>query len=326
MGVTSAPASHATSEQRRSAQIVEITKARLRKLHCEEEQIRREHVAELTAVHRAKAELTALLGAAYVRRMKAGEDPAAIAHRALVSVNELWLLLSGSYEATASDWIRRLVAGFAATDAILSDYNDLREHLERLHNASVRSQNTARRWDEVRRCIDEAEARLEAAAVTLATLDVENERRQAQSRRLSAQPPLSPSDSGSRTSTTVTPDAHGHDHKPDPLSARSEAEFIALMRRFREWAGNPSYRSMADSVPNGPSYSTFATLTQRRTIPKKLRAVESFIRGAGGTEEDLQNWATAWRRFHTASNCEAQISPETHIRRPGQASTNPTQS
>jgi hypothetical protein len=33
------------------------------------------------------------------------------------------------------------------------------------------------------------------------------------------------------------------------------------------------------------------------SIPAKLTSVETFVRVLGGTTEDLQRWASAWRRI-----------------------------
>jgi hypothetical protein len=43
-------------------------------------------------------------------------------------------------------------------------------------------------------------------------------------------------------------------------SARIPAEFIEALRRFRTWAGNPSFRDMARACNGRPTASTMGTM------------------------------------------------------------------
>lgn len=97
--------------------------------------------------------------------------------------------------------------------------------------------------------------------------------------------------------TPAIPDLHGHDQRPDPLQATTEAEFVAAMRAYRIWAGNPSLRQMQDRCGGQISYSTFRNMLAGTTVPTQLATLETFVRVLGGTAEDLQRWTTAWRRF-----------------------------
>jgi hypothetical protein len=40
-------------------------------------------------------------------------------------------------------------------------------------------------------------------------------------------------------------DVSGLDLRPDPLTATSPAELVAVLQRYRQWAGEPSFRVMA---------------------------------------------------------------------------------
>jgi hypothetical protein len=72
---------------------------------------------------------------------------------------------------------------------------------------------------------------------------------------------------------------------------------VATMRAYHAWAGNPKLREMERRWAKQISYSTFRTLLHSDAIPAKLSLVETFVRVLGGTTEDLQRWATAWRRI-----------------------------
>ena len=55
-------------------------------------------------------------------------------------------------------------------------------------------------------------------------------------------------------------DAEGFDLRPDPLRARTAADFMAALRCYRAWAGDPSYRKMASRA----SYALAAEGLPRR--------------------------------------------------------------
>jgi hypothetical protein len=103
-----------------------------------------------------------------------------------------------------------------------------------------------------------------------------------------ADPPFTP---------PAIPDLRGHDQRPNPLRAETPARFVAAMRAYHAWAGNPSLREMERRCAKQISYSTFRTMLHSDSIPAKLSSVETFVRVLGGTAEDLQRWATAWRRI-----------------------------
>ncbi len=107
------------------------------------------------------------------------------------------------------------------------------------------------------------------------------------------------------------PDLRGHDQRPDPLLARTPERFVATMRAYHAWAGNPSLRQMERRCAKQISYSTFRTMLGGDSLPAKLSSVETFVRVLGGTAEDLQRWATAWRRI-AMNNAPAEPTADGH--------------
>ncbi|WP_157430329.1 hypothetical protein [Actinomadura macra] len=81
------------------------------------------------------------------------------------------------------------------------------------------------------------------------------------------------------------------------MMANTKAMFADTMRAYRIWAGNPSYRELERRSDKKISYSTFRNVLTSATMPSKLGHVEALVRALGGTDEDLQRWATAWRRL-----------------------------
>lgn len=91
-------------------------------------------------------------------------------------------------------------------------------------------------------------------------------------------------------------DARGFDLRPDPLSARSAAEFIAALWKYKAWSGDPSWRQMATAAGQAVVHSTMHAAMNGETLPK-LDVVKAIIIGCGGGTEDLSAFATAWRRL-----------------------------
>ena len=103
-------------------------------------------------------------------------------------------------------------------------------------------------------------------------------------------------------------DAAGHCLRPDPGYAQDSAEFIEALRQFRIWAGNPSYRDMARACNGRPVASTMCRVIGRRELPARLEVIEAIVTSCGGSEEDRERFATAWRRL-TMSGREVQSEP-----------------
>ena len=94
-------------------------------------------------------------------------------------------------------------------------------------------------------------------------------------------------------------DAPGCDLRPDPGQASTGADLVAALREFREWAGDPPLRQMASQCGQLVSYSTLNRALASRSLPA-FKAVIAVITGCGGTEEDTQRYATAWRRIRAS--------------------------
>jgi hypothetical protein len=63
-------------------------------------------------------------------------------------------------------------------------------------------------------------------------------------------------------------DASGFDLKPDPLSASTPAEFVEVLRRYKVWSGDPSWRKIEAGMSVGTS-GTFlpAPVATLRLVP-----------------------------------------------------------
>lgn len=93
-------------------------------------------------------------------------------------------------------------------------------------------------------------------------------------------------------------DARGIDFRPNPAGARTPAELVAVLRDFRVWAGEPSYREMSDRNRGKPAASTICTALRSGELPK-FDMVAAVVTGCGGGKEDLERFASAWRAVRT---------------------------
>jgi hypothetical protein len=62
-------------------------------------------------------------------------------------------------------------------------------------------------------------------------------------------------------------DAVGHDLCPDPLIAQTPAELVDALRRFRVWAGEPSFRQMAANSRQRAAASTLCAALSSKALP-----------------------------------------------------------
>jgi hypothetical protein len=91
-------------------------------------------------------------------------------------------------------------------------------------------------------------------------------------------------------------DTEGLDLQPDPLTAATPAELAGMLRLYRKWAGQPSFRKMAAASGQAASASSLCTALGRDEMPR-LDVVTAVIAGCGGDEERQRRWASAWRRI-----------------------------
>jgi hypothetical protein len=92
-------------------------------------------------------------------------------------------------------------------------------------------------------------------------------------------------------------DVPGCDLRPDPSGVRNSAELIEALRRFRTWAGNPSYRDMERACNGRPVASTMCRVLGRGQLPARFEVIDAIITACGGEEEDRERFASAWRRL-----------------------------
>lgn len=107
-----------------------------------------------------------------------------------------------------------------------------------------------------------------------------------------------------RVPKPIIEDTEGFDLKPDPLTALTPADLMAALRQYREWAGEPSYRAMAGQAGRAVAASTLCTALGSDELPR-LNVVTAIVAGCGGSEEDQQRYATAWRQVKRSQSAVA---------------------
>jgi hypothetical protein len=110
--------------------------------------------------------------------------------------------------------------------------------------------------------------------------------------------------------------------RPDPLAARTPSEFIEALRRYRVWAGEPSFHSMAARSGRSVSEATMHAALNRAVLPR-LAIVDAIIAGCGGTDEDRKSFATAWRRIQLGTTGRSSQGGAGLTTDPGQRRTRP---
>lgn len=93
-------------------------------------------------------------------------------------------------------------------------------------------------------------------------------------------------------------DIERSDLKPDPATANTAAEYVAVLCQYRAWSGDPSWRQMAATSRQRATHSTIYKAMHRQELPK-LEVVEAIIIGCGGPE-DLPAFVSAWHRINSA--------------------------
>ncbi|MFD0773477.1 hypothetical protein ACFQZ2_06005 [Streptomonospora algeriensis] len=94
-------------------------------------------------------------------------------------------------------------------------------------------------------------------------------------------------------------DLEGYDQRPNPMLARTPAQFVQALRDFRAWSGDWSYRQLV-AFSGGTPRSTFHAMLNSDQLPK-FPLVALFITACGGDEDEVQRWTTAWRRLRMAA-------------------------
>jgi hypothetical protein len=98
----------------------------------------------------------------------------------------------------------------------------------------------------------------------------------------------------------VVPDPPGLNLCPDPAGARTPAQFMNTLRRYRKWAGEPSFRIMEHVIKkqHGQHFaaSTIHAALKGDDLPS-LPKVQAIITACGGSDAHKQTFTTAWRRL-----------------------------
>lgn len=94
------------------------------------------------------------------------------------------------------------------------------------------------------------------------------------------------------------PDAKGLNLKPNPLDASTPDELVAALRQYRAWAGDISLRDMEAGANYAVAYNTISKALKSNKLPR-LRTVIAIVVGCGGSEEDQQAFASAWRQIRS---------------------------
>ena len=107
----------------------------------------------------------------------------------------------------------------------------------------------------------------------------------------------------------VVPDPPGENLCPDPSFAQTPAQFMETIRRYRKWAGEPSFRRMEHVIRKqcGQHFaaSTIHAAFKGDDLPS-LPKVQAIITACGGSEADKQMFTTAWRRLAMPRRDDAQ--------------------
>jgi DNA-binding SARP family transcriptional activator len=92
------------------------------------------------------------------------------------------------------------------------------------------------------------------------------------------------------------PDASGYDTRPDPLAAKTPADFVEALNQLRKWAGNPPYRIMEERCGRAAASATICTALTGDRLPR-LPIVLAIVAACYGEEEDRRAFTTSWRKI-----------------------------
>lgn len=171
--------------------------------------------------------------------------------------------------------------------------------LREIARSAAEPGNAAAAWEIARACLAEVERMLEQVQVERDQLRTERSAARqelAEARELQAR--LGRWEAELRAHP-VPPDI-GADLRPDPRGARTPAELMEALRRFRKWSGNPPFRRMWNRADRRAAVSTMCTVLGSNTLPDRLDVIDAIVEGCGGTEEDRSRFATAWRELTLA--------------------------
>jgi hypothetical protein len=273
--------------------------------HLREEELRGRirHIDDEMAKWRAKLSLLLSTAVQYELDKVGGEDGVeVIASVVGIHPAAVWSLLAGTYRATPTIWMRleRILMLCHASRGV-ERVTAARGYFDRLLELTAERDRALNRRMELSRRKRGKEAGIGVAPTGNRRSGAEGDTASRPETADKTAPQPAEPDGAAEADPPFTPpaipDLRGHDQRPNPLQAETPAKFVAAMRAYHAWAGNPSLREMERRCAKQISYSTFRIMLHSDSIPAKLSSVETFVRVLGGTTEDLQRWATAWRRI-----------------------------
>ncbi|MGH3218739.1 MAG: hypothetical protein ACRDPY_08535 [Streptosporangiaceae bacterium] len=201
-----------------------------------------------------------------------------------------------------ANWARSILASLPKSE------RQRLEVLQRVAGSAARSGNAAAAWEIAQACLAEAARALEQAQAEHEQLRTERSAARqeiAEARAMQARLERLEAELRSRP---VPPDI-GADLRPDPREARTPAEFMEALRRFRQWSGNPPFRRMWRRADQRAAVSTMCTVLRSNTLPDRLHVIDAIVEGCGGTDEDRRRFATAWRELTLARHPSRVVRP-----------------
>ncbi|WP_159942597.1 MULTISPECIES: hypothetical protein [unclassified Nocardiopsis] len=94
----------------------------------------------------------------------------------------------------------------------------------------------------------------------------------------------------------------GYERRPNPLDARTPAEFLLTMRRYLVWAGDWSYWELEHLCGGAVKRSTFREVLEGTELPRYVFLMAFVTACAGEDEAERRRWVTAWRRLRAAGH------------------------
>jgi hypothetical protein len=115
-----------------------------------------------------------------------------------------------------------------------------------------------------------------------------------------------------RSTPPPADDVAGQDRRPDPGTARTAAELMDTLREFRQWAGAPPFRLMAERSSWGAS--TLNTIINSAELPDRLAKIDAVLTGCGAGKQDHERFASAWRRLSMPGTAAREDQHQTSVR------------
>ena len=83
--------------------------------------------------------------------------------------------------------------------------------------------------------------------------------------------------------------------RPDPLDARTPAEFTLIMRRYLVWAGAWSYQELEYLCGGLVGARTFQRVLEGDRLPRLVLLMAFVTACVGEDEAESRHWLAAWR-------------------------------